>query len=528
MLNNNPTTLPSWKNLSVLAENQDVAKIRLNDLFLSDETRFEKFSLKQGGILLDYSKQFITDDVFDGLMALANAQRICEKRDALFAGDKVNKSENRAALHSALRDKDTDTLIHDDMNIMDDIHGVWARLKKLSDDITQGKLKGASGKNITDIIILGTGGSIISANFMCDVLSYSHAPVLTPHFISNIDKQALNQVLEKLHPEKTLVIMVSKSFRTKETLLNARAIQDWCAAGHTDKPNINIMDYFYAISANQNDVMDFGVLAENFLPVWEWVNGRFSLWSAVGIPIVLSYGFKVFEELLSGAHAMDIHFKDAPLPKNMPVILAMVGIWNINFKGMTTHALIPYKNALSKFIPYIQQLEMESNGKNIDLNGDIISEYHTAPVIFGDIGTDAQHSFFQMLHQGTQKVPCDFIGVGDAPSTHYNLLMNNMLAQAQALMQGAPQNPPTATHFEGNKPSNCLILDDLSPYHLGQLIALYEHKCAVQGMVWNINSFDQFGVELGKKLTQKIESGDFSNVDGSTLKLISYLHSHAK
>lgn len=519
-MSNNPTTLKSWKALEKLSK----IDINLNDLFADNPNRFDEFSVEKGGIFFDYSKQRITDDILKNLIALLDESNFTQKRDAMFAGEKINTTENRAVLHTALRaPKDSEVLV-DGENIIPEIHETLARMETLSNQIRAGDYLGATGKPITDIISIGIGGSDLGPQMVYNALNDGKQPVKI-HFVSNIDAEDIERALQKCNPETTAFITISKSFGTQETLTNSLTARAWLS-DHLGADQ-DLSSHLIAVSANVGAAQKFGIKPENVYPMWDWVNGRFSLWSAVGLPLAVGLGFDQFHNLLGGAHKIDQHFTSSPFEKNIPVLMALIGIWNRNFLKFSSHAILPYAQKLSLFPAYLQQLEMESNGKQTDLDGNEITTYKTGPVLFGEAGTNGQHSFYQMLHQGSDITPCDFIGTVKADHTHQNhqdILNAHMLAQGQAMMQGKESPNNQHGQFDGNRPSMALLLDKLDAEHLGMLISLYEHKVLVQGHIWNINSFDQFGVELGKIMATDILENQLSSLDSSTKGLYSRIY----
>jgi len=478
---------------------------KILSFFDEDKDRFNNLSQSIDGLFFDYSKQRINNDTTNKLCALARARGLEEKRDAMFLGEKINKTENRAVLHTALRDPDAPTEVIDTL----------ARMKTLSDKIRKHECMGSTGKPIEKIVSLGVGGSDLGPRLVCNTLkSKKDFPV---YFVSNIDPYDIDAALKDCEPETTLFIVVSKSFGTHETIENFKRAKNWLETNITNTPNI--MSHFIGITANKDAALTVGFDKNNILPMWEWVNGRFSVWSAVGLPIAIALGFEKFQAFLNGAHKTDTHFKTSPLEDNVPVLMALIGIWNINFLHHYLFAVLPYAQELFHLPAYLQQLDMESNGKSADMDGNLITDYKTGPVLFGEVGTNGQHSFYQNFHQGTESTPCDFIGFKNKNTN----LLNNMLAQSEALMMG--QDSDNMHHyFKGNNPSSTLLFDELTPETLGMLIALYEHKIFVQGVIWNINSFDQFGVELGKKLAKKLDAGDLTNADPSTKGLYSLIN----
>lgn len=495
---------------------------QLREMFAADPDRFPRFSVEAAGLFLDYSKNKIDDETMRLLVSLAQERGVEAQRDAMFAGKKINTTEHRAVLHTALRAPDTGTLVVDGQNVSQEVHAVLARMHAFSDQVRDGAWLGCTGKPITDIVNIGIGGSDLGPEFVTRALRPYIHPRLRVHFVSNADGHDLDAVLHRIHAETTLFIVASKTFTTKETMLNARSARDWFLAG---KSEADLAKHFVAVSTNTSAVAKFGIDTDNMFPFWDWVGGRYSIWSAIGLPVMLAIGFERFSEFLAGAHAMDLHFLDAPLEKNMPVILALLGVWNRNFFGSTSISIAPYLQDLNRLAAYLQQMAMESNGKQVTLDGKPVGAA-TCPVIWGNVGTNGQHAYFQMLHQGSDVIPVDFIAVLKPHHSlpgHHAMLLANCFAQAEALMRGRTseevcaemreQKIPEAEieallphrTFPGNRPSNTILMDELSPATLGSLIALYEHKVFVQGVLWGINSFDQWGVEFGKVLAKNIE-----------------------
>jgi glucose-6-phosphate isomerase len=494
---NNPSKKPEWKKLE--GHYERLRNTHLRDFFARDSKRFENFHLELDGLLLDYSRQRVTAKTMILLCDLAKTTGVESWRNKMFAGKNINHTEGRAVLHTALRTPKPDKQVADTL----------ARMKKFSDAVRKGK--------ITDVVNIGIGGSDLGPHMVCEALrSISDGP--RAHFVSNVDGAHLERTLQDLKPTTTLFIVSSKTFTTQETMTNALAAKKWAKNAKN----------FAAVTSNIEAAKKFGIAENNIFPMWDWVGGRYSLWSAIGLPICIAAGFKNFRQLLDGAHAMDEHFKTAKLDKNIPVILALLGIWQRNFGGARSLAILPYAQSLSLLPAWLQQLDMESNGKSTDRDGKPVT-YQTSPVIFGEPGTNGQHAFYQMLHQGTNIIPCDFIAVKEPMSGlkgHHEKLLANAIGQAQALMQGQ-ENALPWKRFEGNRPSSIILLDKLDPYHLGMLLALYEHKIFVQGVIWNLNSFDQWGVELGKTLANNIlshlEGQDKSPLDSSSRGLIKRL-----
>ncbi len=537
--------MAQWQALE--AHYAEMSNVHMRDLFAQNNKRFERFSAQACGILLDYSKNRITEQSMTLLTSLATSAEVESWRDRMFAGEPINITENRAALHVALRNRSGRPVMVDGADVMPQIQAVLEQMRRFTEAVRGGKWRGFSGKRITDIVNIGIGGSDLGPLMVTEALRPYAMRELRMHFVSNIDGSHIAEVLREINPETTLFIVASKTFTTQETLTNAHTAREWLlqTAGDTAA----IASHFVAVSTNSSAVSEFGIDPANMFAFWDWVGGRYSLWSAIGLPIALSVGMDHFEELLSGAHAMDRHFETAPLESNLPVILALLGIWYNNFFGAETHALLPYDQYLHRFPAYLQQADMESNGKRVTRDGHVV-DWSTGPVIWGEPGTNGQHAFYQLIHQGTRLVPVDFL-VAARPQNqlgdHHRILLANFLAQGEALMrgktgnevraelesQGLPQTRMEALFphklFPGNRPSNSLVYEKLTPAILGSLIALYEHKIFVQGIIWNINSFDQWGVELGKQLARAIEpeiDADHATTshDGSTNGLLDYIN----
>ena len=505
------TQSPAWKALA--AHRSEMAGTHMRDLFSSDADRAEKFSLQAGSLLLDYSKHRVTDATLGLLVGLARQANVEGWRKRMFAGESINATENRAVLHTALRSDKKSFPAGGDVMVL--VRKAKEQMREFSDAARKGKLLGATGKPIRHIVNIGIGGSDLGPRLLAQALApYADAP-LSFAFVANADPADLDAALKFAAPETTLFIVASKSFTTGETLANANRAKAWLiGALHGEAA---VKKHFAAVTANAAAAASFGIAADLCFPIWDWVGGRYSVWSAVGLTAAVAIGMPRFEELLAGARAMDAHFLDAPLEANMPVIMALLSVWYVNFFDAQAHAVLPYAEALRELPAYLQQLEMESNGKSADRDGRTV-DYATAPVLWGSIGTNSQHAFQQLLHQGTHLVPCDFLvpaDTGDAAP--------QALAQAAALMAGQPADEPHR-NFEGNRPSSTLLFGRLDPHTLGQLLALYEHKVFVQGIVWNLNSFDQWGVELGKDIAQKLALRDSGqDLDGSTRALLGRL-----
>lgn len=539
--------LPVWQKLT--QHQKAIESIHMRDLFAQDAKRFEKFSLKFSDILFDYSKHRLTDETLPMLLQLAREANIESWREKMFSGEKINITENRAVLHTALRNRANTPVYVDGHDVMPDVNAVLAQMREFSEKVRNGSWTGYTGKRITDIVNIGIGGSDLGPVMVCDALKPYAKPDLNVHFVSNIDGAHLMRALNQCDPETTLFIVASKTFTTQETMTNARSARSWFLKAAKDSSHV--AKHFVALSTNAKAVHDFGIDTANMFAFWDWVGGRYSLWSAIGLSIALYVGMDNFEDLLTGAFEMDQHFKTAPLEQNMPVIMALIGVWYNNFFHIDTHAILPYDQGLSRFPAYLQQADMESNGKFICRDGTRVP-YKTGPVVWGEAGTNGQHAFYQLIHQGTQIVPADFImpvhshyQVGDNGNTHHKILLANFLAQTQSLMLGKTRDQARAEleqqgmsgealekllpHkvFEGNRPTTTILFDKLTPSTLGKLIALYEHKIFVQGIIWDINSYDQWGVEYGKQIAQQIlpqliNDEVVSNYDGSTNGLINY------
>jgi len=493
MSNNSITNLPEWQALQ--NHRKDIDDVSIIDLFDANSDRFDLFHKTVDGILFDYSKHRASNETMELLFSLARARNVEGWRDRMFNGERINNSEDRAVLHTALRGSVAKSLMVDGENVSVFVKDTLKQIEAITDDIR-------NNDAITDVVNIGVGGSDLGARLACDALcDFADGP--TVHFLSNIDGHHVSRLLETLDPTRTVFIISSKSFSTLETMVNANTIRSWFIEILGEA---KIAEHFYAVSTNIAAAKDFGIAEENILPLRDWIGGRFSVWSAIGLPIAVSLGFEKFQEFLNGAKAMDTHFKEAPLEHNIPVIMAMLGVWYNNFHGYHTHCILPYTQNLQNLATYIQQLDMESNGKGVTRDGDVV-DYDTGPGIFGEPGTNGQHAFFQLLHQGTQIIPGDFIAVINAYhglDEHHLNLLSNALAQAGAFAKGSKNDEEPHRNFDGNRPSTMILLDKLDAYHLGMLMALYEHKVFVQGVIWNINSFDQWGVELGKEMAKPI------------------------
>ncbi len=533
----------TWRHLQHLQDK--FAKIRLRDLFAGDPLRAEKYSLQLENMHVDYSKNLINDEIMCHLFALARERGLEDKIKAMFGGKKINQTENRAVLHIALRHRQKTPIYVDGRDVMPQINTVLEKIRDFSEAVRLGRFTGYTGKKLTDIVNIGIGGSDLGPFMACEALKPYWAKDIHCHFISNIDGTACAEVLNKLNPETTLFIVASKTFTTIETLTNAKTCRHWLTEALGEHA---VAKHFVALSTNKAEVEKFGINAENMFEFWDFVGGRYSMWSAIGLIIAIAIGYKNFERLLEGANAMDEHFANTPLEQNIPVVLALIGIWYNNFYNIHRYAVIPYDQYLQYLPAYLQQLDMESNGKSVTLDNKFVN-YATGPVLFGGAGTNVQHSFFQLLHQGTEIVPIDFIIPAISHNeigNHHQILLSNILAQGEALMHGKTEEEAALElekagkskteiarlkkykSFSGNRPSTTIIFKKIDPYALGQLVAMYEHKVFTQGVIWNINSFDQFGVELGKQLAlnilPEIEGTAFGvEHDSSTAALINYI-----
>lgn len=492
----------SWSKLEQLAN--ETRNDRIADYFKADPDRFDKMSLRLGELFLDYSKNKVSPQVMGALLEMAKQSPLESRREQMFSGETINVTEQRPVLHTALRNLGEAPIVVNGQDVMPEVRASLEKLRVFTEQVRNGQWLGYTGKRIRDVVNIGIGGSDLGPSMVCRaLLDYQH-PEMNLHFISNVDGRHLKKVLKGLDPETTLFVVSTKTFSTQETLLNANSAKRWFQA-QTQSTTAEMGQHFVAVSTNIKAATEFGIREGSIFEFWDWVGGRYSLWSSIGLPIALSIGFDAFIELLEGASIMDQHFREAPIEANMPVVLALIGIWNINFLSAETQAIIPYDQALHQLPAFLQQLDMESNGKSVDIDGNPVS-HATGPIVWGQTGSNGQHAFFQLLHQGSRFVPIDFIATlkpEDDTKDHHFALLTNMLAQANAFMNGDRQNDQYAS-CPGNRPSNVLLLDELSPRNLGALIALYEHKVFVQGAIWNINSFDQWGVQLGKRLANDI------------------------
>ncbi len=538
--NTNPTTTLAWQKLQ---QHYELMKNNsMKQLFVDDSKRANNFHLQWNDFLLDYSKNNITSETINLLLDLANETNLKDAISQYFGGAIINQTENRAVLHTALRLSENASVLVDGKNVIPEVYDVKNKIKEFSNQIISGERKGYTGKSFIDVVNIGIGGSDLGPAMVVEALQF-YKNHLNLHFVSNIDGDHVNEIIKKLNPQTTLFVIVSKTFTTQETLSNSETVKNWFLETATQN---DVAKHFVAVSTNIQKVTEFGINPNNIFPMWDWVGGRFSLWSAVGLSISLAVGYNNFDKLLLGANKMDTHFKTASFDKNIPVILALLSIWYNNFFGAESEALIPYSQYLQKLAPYLQQGIMESNGKSIGRNGKPVN-YQTGTIIWGEPGTNSQHAFFQLIHQGTKLIPTDFIGFVKplyGNEDHHNKLMSNFFAQTEALLNGKTEaqvkaefnNQGIATEkahfllpfkvFTGNKPTNTILIDKLTPESLGSLIAMYEHKIFVQGVIWNIFSYDQWGVELGKQLANsildEIENRKVNVHDNSTEFLLKY------
>lgn len=541
MKNINPTQTAAWQALQKHFD--EMKDVTIADLFAKDGDRFSKFSATfDDQMLVDYSKNRITEETLAKLQDLAKECDLAGAIKSMFSGEKINRTENRAVLHVALRNRSNTPILVDGKDVMPEVNAVLEKMKTFSEAIISGEWKGYTGKAITDVVNIGIGGSDLGPYMVTEALR-PYKNHLNMHFVSNVDGTHIAEVLKKVNSETTLFLVASKTFTTQETMTNAHSARDWFLKAASDEKHV--AKHFAALSTNAKAVGEFGIDTANMFEFWDWVGGRYSLWSAIGLSIVLSIGFDNFVELLSGAHAMDKHFSTTPAEKNLPVLLALIGIWYNNFFGAETEAILPYDQYMHRFAAYFQQGNMESNGKYVDRNGKVV-DYQTGPIIWGEPGTNGQHAFYQLIHQGTKMVPCDFIAPAithNPLSDHHQKLLSNFFAQTEALAFGKSRevveqeyrdqgkDPATLDYvvpfkvFEGNRPTNSILLREITPFSLGALIALYEHKIFTQGVILNIFTFDQWGVELGKQLANRIlpelkDDKEISSHDSSTNGLI--------
>jgi glucose-6-phosphate isomerase len=537
------TDLPAWKALK--EHHHELTSLHMRDLFAREPKRFERFSLHFEDILFDYSKNLITEKTVSLLMELARKAGLAKKIEAMFSGEKINVTEGRAVLHIALRNRSNRPILVDGKDVMPEVNRVLEKMRVFSESVRKGKWEGYTGKSITDVVNIGIGGSDLGPKMVTMALAHYAKPGLRSHFVSNVDGTDIAETLKVVNPETTMFLIASKTFTTQETMTNAHSARAWFLAKAKDEAHVE--KHFVALSTNEAGVVKFGINPDNMFEFWDWVGGRYSLWSAIGLSIALSIGMDRFEELLSGAHKVDEHFRTEPFEKNIPVIMGLLGIWYNNFFDAESHAILPYDQYMSRFPAYFQQGDMESNGKSVTRDGKWI-DYSTGPIIWGEPGTNGQHAFYQLIHQGTKLIPCDFLVPArtlNPLGEHHAILISNFLAQTEALMKGKTEEEvrtelaasgisgeefeklvPART-FKGNKPSNSFLFRELTPETLGSLIALYEHKIFTQGVIWNVNSFDQMGVELGKQLAKAVlpeleGEKQITSHDSSTNGLINY------
>ncbi|MFN7045165.1 MAG: glucose-6-phosphate isomerase [Flavobacterium sp.] len=534
----NPSQTAAWQQIQSHFEKMQANSMK--DLFASDAKRAEKFHIQWNDFLIDYSKNIANQETLDLLLNLANEVQLKQAISSYFQGDVINQTENRAVLHTALRAKESANVLVDGVNVMPEVYSVKNKIKNFSNEVISGNKKGFTGKPFTDIVNIGIGGSDLGPAMIVEALQF-YKNHLKVHFVSNVDGDHVNEVIKKLNPETTLFVVVSKTFTTQETLSNAETIRSWFLQSASQD---DVAKHFVAVSTNIQKVTEFGINPDNVFPMWDWVGGRFSLWSAVGLSVSLAVGFDNFDKLLKGANEMDEHFKNESFDKNIPVVLALLSIWYNNFFGAESEALIPYTQYLQKLAPYLQQGIMESNGKSIGRDGKPVN-YQTGTIIWGEPGTNSQHAFFQLIHQGTKLIPTDFIGFKQSlhgNKDHHDKLMSNFFAQTEALLMGKTEVQVKEEFekqgvsgekadfllpfkvFSGNKPTNTILINKLTPESLGALVAMYEHKIFVQGIIWNIFSYDQWGVELGKQLANsildEIVAKEVKNHDSSTSFLL--------
>ncbi|WP_313805521.1 glucose-6-phosphate isomerase [Flavobacterium sp.] len=529
--NVNPTLTPSWKQLQ--EHFSEIQNRSMQDFFAEDAQRAANFHIQWNDFLLDFSKNRINSTTIKLLLQLAEEAQLKKAIQSYFSGDAINVTENRAVLHTALRSSKSEIRNNGQENVIPEIKAVQSQIKTFTEEVIGGIRKGYTDKAFTDVVNIGIGGSDLGPDMAVEALQF-YKNHLNVHFVSNIDGDHVTEILKKLNPETTLFVIVSKTFTTQETISNATTIKNWFLQSGTQE---DVANHFVAVSTNLEKVTEFGIHTNNIFPMWDWVGGRFSLWSSVGLSIALAVGYANFEKLLEGAHTMDEHFQSASFDTNIPVILALLSVWYNNFFDSRTEAIIPYSQYLKKLAPYLQQAVMESNGKHIDRHGKRVT-YQTGNIIWGEPGSNSQHAFFQLIHQGTKLIPCDFIGFKESlhgNKEHHDKLMANFFAQTEALLLGKTEAQVAAEGennvfltpfktFEGNKPTNTLLIDKLTPKSLGSLIAMYEHKIFVQGIIWNIFSYDQFGVEYGKQLAntilKEIDNNTVGSHDASTTFLL--------
>ncbi len=536
------TQSSAWQNLE--QHQKEMATVQMRDLFANDPDRFNKFSVEFGGILFDYSKNRINEKTVELLVALAEQAKVREMAEAMFTGEKINVTERRAVLHTALRNLSNDPVYVDGKNVAPDVARVLAKMKNFSERVRDGRWTGYTGKAITDVVNIGIGGSDLGPCMVCEALT-PYQSNLRVHFVSNVDGTHVVETVKRLNPETTLFIVASKTFTTQETMTNALSAKAWFL--ETAKDEAAVAKHFVALSTNREEVVKFGIDPENMFEFWNWVGGRYSLWSAIGLSIALAVGFENFEELLNGAHEMDVHFRTAPYRENIPVLMALLGVWYNNFFHAESCAVLPYDQYMRRFPAYLQQGDMESNGKGVDRENNRV-DYSTGPIVWGEPGTNGQHAFYQLIHQGTKLIPCDFLAPAQTQNPigdHHQKLIANFIAQMEALMKGKTEEEAfeelvksgldeaearrlaPSKVFPGNRPTNALFFEKLTPRMLGRIIAAYEQKIFVQGVIWNVNSFDQMGVELGKQLAKAVlpelvSSEPTTSHDCSTNALVEY------
>jgi glucose-6-phosphate isomerase len=542
------TESPAWKALAQHHASMEGTLMR--DLFAKDSRRFATFSLEVEDVLVDFSKHSITEETMKLLFDLARQAQVLEWRDRMFSGQKINRTEDRAVLHVALRNRSNRPIVLDGQDVMPEVNAVLAKMRAFTDSVRSGAWKGHTGKRITDVVNIGIGGSDLGPVMASLALKPYWHPEMRAHFVSNVDGTHLVETLKEVDAEQTLFVVASKTFTTQETLMNAKSARAWLVERLGS--DAAVPRHFVAVSTATEEVKKFGIDTNNMFAFWDWVGGRYSLWSAIGLSIELVIGADHFEEFLAGGHAMDEHFRTAPLNENVPLVLGMLGIWYANFFGAQTHAILPYDQYMSRFAAYFQQGDMESNGKRVDRAGRFIDDYTTGPIVWGEPGTNGQHAFYQLIHQGTRMIPCDFLAPLETQNPlgkHHQVLLANYFAQTEALMRGKTPDEARAElvaqklspervnelvphkTFPGNRPTTSILFTRLTPKTLGMLVAMYEHKIFVQGIVWEIFSFDQWGVELGKQLAKKIEPelespGLITSHDGSTNALINRYKKH--
>jgi len=529
----NPTETASWKLLQEHFE--EMKNVHLKDLFRDDARRFEKYSFAVPEIVCDFSKNIVSDNTLHLLLQLAEDCKLKTAIDAMFSGEKINETEGRSVLHTALRNFSGEPVLSDGKDVMPEVKKVLEQMKNFCSSVHSGSWKGYTGKTIKYFVNIGIGGSDLGPVMVTEALKPYWIEGIQTYFVSNVDGSDLAEVLKKVTPDETIFLIASKTFTTQETMTNAHSARDWFLKTANDEKAV--AKHFVALSTNEKDVTEFGIDKENMFVFWDWVGGRYSLWSAIGLSIALTIGYDNFEKMLMGAHEIDKHFRTTSFEKNIPVLMALISLWYINFFGSQSEAILPYDQYLHRFPAYFQQGNMESNGKHVDRNGNTVT-YATGPVIWGEPGTNGQHAFYQLIHQGTLLIPCDFIApvlTHNPMGAHHRILLSNFFAQTEALMNGKtkeelrqeklPESVLPFKEFTGNKPTNSFLITKITPSTLGELIAMYEHKIFVQGIIWNIYSFDQWGVELGKVLAKNIlpelqDDAEVTSHDGSTDSLI--------